>query len=151
MKSLPKTVTRQRRGCDLNPGRSAPESSTLTTRLPSHHKPSIDAAYCCRRADVICRGLTDGDADVSGSGWDEPEQPCRVHVGINWRIRENSLCSGSAKHRTGRAECGVHERKCEGATLKYKYIPRIKYTEAILSSSTPKLSWFEISKMLIAV
>ena len=34
--SLPKTVTRQRRGCDLNPGPSAPDSSTLTTRLPSH-------------------------------------------------------------------------------------------------------------------
>jgi len=34
--SLPKTVIRQRRGCDLNPGPSAPESSTLTTRLPSH-------------------------------------------------------------------------------------------------------------------
>jgi len=34
--SLLKTVTRQRRDCDLNPGRSAPESSTLTTRLPSH-------------------------------------------------------------------------------------------------------------------
>ena len=32
--SLPKTVTRQRRGCDLNPDPSAPESSTLTTRLP---------------------------------------------------------------------------------------------------------------------
>jgi len=32
--SLPKTVTRQRRGCDLNPGPNAPESSTLTTRLP---------------------------------------------------------------------------------------------------------------------
>jgi len=31
-----KTVTRQRRGCDLNPGPSAPESSMLTTRLPSH-------------------------------------------------------------------------------------------------------------------
>jgi len=29
--SLPKTVTRQRRGCDLNPGPSVPESSTLTT------------------------------------------------------------------------------------------------------------------------
>jgi len=29
--SLPKTVTRQRRDCDLNPGPSAPESSTLTT------------------------------------------------------------------------------------------------------------------------
>jgi len=34
--SLTKTVTRrQRRGCDLNPGPFAPESSTLTTRLPS--------------------------------------------------------------------------------------------------------------------
>jgi len=32
--SLPKTVTRQRRDCDLNPGPSAPESSTLTTWLP---------------------------------------------------------------------------------------------------------------------
>jgi len=31
--SLPKTVTRQRRDCDLNPGPSAPESSTLTTLL----------------------------------------------------------------------------------------------------------------------
>jgi len=33
--SLPKTVTRQRRDCDLNPGHSAPESSTLTTLLAS--------------------------------------------------------------------------------------------------------------------
>ena len=37
--SSPKTVTRQRRGCDLNPGPSAPESSMLTTRLPSHPIP----------------------------------------------------------------------------------------------------------------
>jgi len=35
--SLPKTVTRQRRDCDLNPVPSAPESSTLTTRLLSHY------------------------------------------------------------------------------------------------------------------
>ena len=35
--SLPKTVTRHWScDCDLNPGPSAPESSTLTTRLPSH-------------------------------------------------------------------------------------------------------------------
>ena len=34
--SLPKTVTRQRRGRDLNPGPTAPESSTLTNRLPSN-------------------------------------------------------------------------------------------------------------------
>ena len=36
MNSLPKTVTRQRCDCDLNPGPSAHESSTLTTRLPRH-------------------------------------------------------------------------------------------------------------------
>ena len=34
--SLPKTVTRQRRDCDLNPGSSAPESSTPTTWPQSH-------------------------------------------------------------------------------------------------------------------
>ena len=34
--SLPKTVTRQSRDCDLNTGHSAPESSMLTTRLQSH-------------------------------------------------------------------------------------------------------------------
>jgi len=43
--SLPKTVTRQRRGCDLNPGPSVPESSTLTTRLLSH-------PYMCFAASV---------------------------------------------------------------------------------------------------
>ena len=41
MNSLPKTVTRQRRGCDLNPGPSAPESSALTTRLPGHPFKSV--------------------------------------------------------------------------------------------------------------
>jgi len=35
--------------------------------------------------------------------------------------------------------------------LKYKYVFRIKYTEAILAYSTRKLLWFEITKMLIAV
>ena len=34
--SLPKTVTRQRRSCGLNPSPLAPESSTLTTQLPSY-------------------------------------------------------------------------------------------------------------------
>ena len=31
--SLPKTVTRHRHDCDLNPGPSAPESNTVTTGL----------------------------------------------------------------------------------------------------------------------
>jgi len=45
--SLPKTVTRQRRDCNLNPGPSAPESSTLITRLPS------DPYYNTRRGNVL--------------------------------------------------------------------------------------------------
>ena len=43
--SLPETVTRQCRGCNLNPGPSAPESSTLTTRLPSH--PGVNSKCTC--------------------------------------------------------------------------------------------------------
>jgi len=46
--SLPKTVTRQRRGCDLNPGPSAPESSTLTTRLPSHQVVPVLVLSSCK-------------------------------------------------------------------------------------------------------
>ena len=41
MNSLPTTVTRLRRHCDLNPGPSAPESSTLTTRLPSYRRAAV--------------------------------------------------------------------------------------------------------------
>jgi len=36
--SLSKTVTQQRRDCNLNPGPTVPESSTLTTRLPSRYQ-----------------------------------------------------------------------------------------------------------------
>jgi len=35
--------------------------------------------------------------------------------------------------------------------LKYKHIFRRKYTEAILSNSSRKLLWFEITKMLITL
>ena len=44
--SLPKTVTRQRRGCDLNPDPSAPESSTLTTlnEMTEDRAVTLDAA-----------------------------------------------------------------------------------------------------------
>jgi len=46
--SLPKTVTRQRRDCDLYPGPSATESSTLTTRLLSHPTDCIVTMYSSR-------------------------------------------------------------------------------------------------------
>ena len=50
--SLPKTVTRQSRDCDLNRGPSAPESSTLTTQLPSHPLVVVVVAYCDEYCDV---------------------------------------------------------------------------------------------------
>ena len=54
--SLPKTATRQRRDCDLNPGPSAPESSTLTTRLPS--QPSRITGRKCEICVLNNRGDT---------------------------------------------------------------------------------------------
>jgi len=55
----PKTVIRLRRDCDLNPGPSAPESSTLTTRLPSH--PVLQCPkYLIFSSPVVCRGLCCG-------------------------------------------------------------------------------------------
>ena len=56
MNNLPKIVTRQRRGCDLNPGPSALESSTLTTRLPSH--PSREKVDKIPRCDYWCQILS---------------------------------------------------------------------------------------------
>ena len=54
MNSLPKAVTRQRRDCDLNSGPSAPESSALTTRLPSRRRSTLSysASTDARRAVV---------------------------------------------------------------------------------------------------
>jgi len=47
--SLPKAVTRQHHGCDLNPGSSAPESSMLTMWLPRN--PSVSCAKMARPID----------------------------------------------------------------------------------------------------
>ena len=54
MNSLPKTVTRQRRDCNLNPGPSAPESSMLTTRLPSHPLLCVKIAFCVVHVMCAC-------------------------------------------------------------------------------------------------
>jgi len=66
--SLPKTLTRQCRGCDLNPGPTAPESSTLTTRLPSH--PTI--TNCVLNIPNLTHNPNQeadvGDGDLCGGG-----------------------------------------------------------------------------------
>ena len=63
--SLPKTVTGQCRDCDLNPDPSAPESSTLTTRLPS--QPSTlngFVAFAVFSVKLKCSGMSSSDVDV---------------------------------------------------------------------------------------
>jgi len=85
---------------------------------------------------------------------------------LSWRhcvhlyLSQNSFFR--LQHYTSLSKIWWHrERKCADtiacslgwpfAVLKYKYIFQIKYTEAILSTSTRELLWFEITKMLIAV
>jgi len=55
--SLPKTVTRQRRACDLKTGPSVPESSTLTTRLPSHVHESSNGGECSGCERIVAHSL----------------------------------------------------------------------------------------------
>ena len=111
--SLPKTVTRQRRGRDLNPGPSAPESSTLTTRLPSHPAPyarqsSMGYLYifyllthrrstCLRQG----RGRCAASANDIGlhAGWRRP--PGRAELGDSGRRR---AVVGPRVHRGGGGE-----------------------------------------------
>ena len=64
MNSLPKTVTRQCRGCDLNPGPSVPESSTLTTRLPSHPLHSVVVAVLHAASTCMVHALTSSSPTV---------------------------------------------------------------------------------------
>ena len=77
--SLPMTVTRQRRGCDLNPGPSVrPESSTLTTRLQSRQvsvrgpnvRPSTAGSHTMTRAHI----------NVQKNQCRQREQPAPVDV-----------------------------------------------------------------------
>ena len=60
--SLPKTVTGQRHGYDLNPGPSAPESSTLPTRLLSHPN-AISLMYVIHQPSSMFRGCEKCEQD----------------------------------------------------------------------------------------
>ena len=72
--SLPKTVTRQRCNWDLNPRTSAPESSTLTTRLPSH--PDNDVTFE-EASDTFLLGTFNGLCnDTSDSVKNSLQQQC---------------------------------------------------------------------------
>ena len=95
--SLPKTVTRQRRGCDLNPGRTAPESSTITTRLPSH----LGSHLACRRLLVIYSAsarVCDGPVERLGI-WLRGGECMKIKNGCRKRAKSDRSASGlSASH-----------------------------------------------------
>ena len=55
MNSLPKTVTGQQRGCNLNSGPSVPESSTLNTRLLNRPICKVALVYQQRHVSVLCK------------------------------------------------------------------------------------------------
>ena len=79
--SLPKTVTQQHRGCDLNPDPTAPESSTLTTQYRANPHAAVRKFQltfsCVRRASLWILGSSSADTTGlgcardrwSGAGW----------------------------------------------------------------------------------
>jgi len=81
--SLPKTVTRQSLGCDLNPGPAAPESSTLTTRLPSHPNTANTPAELRPRP---------SDPEVR---WNDPRMFCGRAVRASRRVDIINACCGA--------------------------------------------------------
>jgi len=77
--SLFVTVSRQRRNCDLNPGPSAPESSRITTRLPSHPV----QRHC------LLQFMT-----AHSENGDSPASSQRCWVQEDGRARERGRCAG---------------------------------------------------------
>ena len=78
--SLLKTVTRQRRSCDLNPGPSAPES----TRPPSH--PIIDIKYILLLASVArwcSQGIRLASQEVASSA-----QTCLCRLAVEISVSD---------------------------------------------------------------
>ena len=101
--SLPKTVTRQCRGCDLNPSPTAPESSTL----PSHV--SIYSALFARRQHAVpaLRVDLDGLGELeSFAGGEEEVDLLSERAGEHWVV--------SARHRSYRPFIGTVARARHG-------------------------------------
>jgi len=78
--SLPKTVNRQRRGCDVNRGPTACESSTLTTRL--HTAEELRQLLCDYLSAAMCRLCAYGPADATAS--QNPVISCLIQIQTNF-------------------------------------------------------------------
>ena len=124
--SLPNTLTRQRRGSDLNPGPFALESRTLTTRLPSHptsmQQTKCPIVYICRRTVrfhrvFVGRGAND-DARCSNSssvgrsvGWSATRDTLRLRAALSATAHRHNggtrVPGATASRTSGRAAPGT--------------------------------------------
>jgi len=140
--SLPKTVTRPRRGCDLNPGPSAPESSTLTTRLPSHapadwlqntiyngkqssHRPPTPPR-CCHLASYFkhtSRSSRERPLPATGIPTRQAQGCIRVSLaGSAWRRRRAAsylMCKYDVIHNTGNTKADMSQLNLPHVTYHY--------------------------------
>ena len=116
--SLPKTVTRQRRGCDLNRGHAAPESSTLTSRLPSHPIRK-DQQQCGLWLPILQQlantGVTVGPAVQQDRGQEDrlPHEQHPVHADSGPRGRGGG-CGADHEQDGRRKSSRVHVRRRTG-------------------------------------
>ena len=107
--SLPKTVTRQRRDCDLNPDPSAPESSMLTTRLPSH-------PYFLQGSEISLTTQTAAyyrSHGPSGIGLLQSNEPDLAATWLSvtcWRIDTATLPAHRCRCRSSSPQC-LHRRR----------------------------------------
>ena len=156
--SLPKSVIQQRCDCDLNPRpfcawvqhanhsttEPPPERATVT---PCLFEKCNDLAHrIINTRNIVLQPVTYWNAH-------RPWAVCHQQKSVSTRI--SAVADKSRRNR---------ERKCAD-TIGTVPVPSAghfqcrniniffstKYTEAILSNSTRKLLWFEITKMLIAV
>ena len=95
--SLPKTVTRQRH----NPGPTAPESSTLTTRLPSHPNTADTDGESSGRAGLHSAG--GGDLAVLRTAMELGKRS--FHVAVIWNSLPGHLPSTCMSK--GQFRCGL--------------------------------------------
>ena len=146
---------RQRRSCHLKSGPSAPESSTLTTRLPSHYKVCV----CIQESH---KHVDDADLEVEIQRELEEEEEALRSAWKTRQREQSSLLYSSVSSVPGQGtnvcRYNWHTAGSLGwpiPVLKYKYIFEVKYTETILFDQTalrncyglktPKC-WFQFQK-----
>ena len=118
MNSFPKTVTRQRRGCDLNPGPSAPESNTLTDGYRATLLRLCDSLWIIR-SELVSLLLVCAACWSTCVGVDRPclLRPSVGRSGPRLPRRRTQGCSVPRARPAGGwhrgSDAGLHRRQCD--------------------------------------